>query len=206
MSLTANAQTELLRKKALDAAKHHKASWIELGQMLYSIQKDKLYRDWGFLSFEIYCERELGIKQARASRMVKSYDFLEKEEPRVTSPSFSQEEPPTRVPDCDSVHLLRLAKNNKKLTPRDFSHLREKVIEEAREATEVRARLKQLVSDKEDADSPEERLRKRNAALKRLITMLAHAKNEFESDRLLPSYLLKQMDDLAHKLSDQIEE
>lgn len=206
MSLATNTNAEMLRRKTVEAAKLHKVSWIELGQLLYTVQKDKLYRDWGFLSFEIYCERELGIKQARASRMLKCYDFLEKEEPRITAPAFSQEEPPTRVPDCDSVHLLRLAKNNKKLTPRDISHLREKVIDEAREPNEIRARVKQLVAEKEDADSPEERTRRRNAALKRLVSMLSNAKSEFENERLLPGYLLKQMDELAHKLSDQIEQ
>ena len=63
MALTVDPSTEALRKKTLETAQRHKASWIELGQYLFSIQKDKLYKNWNYLSFETYCRKELGIKE-----------------------------------------------------------------------------------------------------------------------------------------------
>ncbi len=39
---------ETLREKTAETAKRHKASWIQLGQYLFSIHKDKLYKAWGF--------------------------------------------------------------------------------------------------------------------------------------------------------------
>ena len=45
---------DLMRRKALDAAKRQKTVWVELGQYIFTIYKDKLYRNWGFLSFEAY--------------------------------------------------------------------------------------------------------------------------------------------------------
>ena len=67
------------RYSVLEAARGFKSSWIDLGQLLYSVSKDKKYKDWGFLTFEAYCEKEVGIKQATAMKMLKSYYFLEKE-------------------------------------------------------------------------------------------------------------------------------
>ena len=45
-----DALAEAIRKKTLEAARQHKASWIELGQYLNAIYKDKHFKEWGFLS------------------------------------------------------------------------------------------------------------------------------------------------------------
>ena len=87
MVLAVDAGKDALRNKTLDAAKRHKASWIELGQYLYAIYKDKYYKDWGYLTFEAYCGKEINVKLSTASKLLKSYDFLEKEEPLHRSES-----------------------------------------------------------------------------------------------------------------------
>ena len=198
--------TEALRKKTLETAQRHKASWIELGQYLFSIQKDKLYKNWGFLSFETYCRKELSIKETTAAKLLKSYFFLEKEEPRLADPErFTGEEAPGNVPHYESVNLLRLAKENKKLTTEDFSDLRQAVISEGREPKEVRAHVKKLLSEREVKDPAVVRRERRNAAIKRLVTMLSNTRLELQSEGLLPDYLIKQINDLAAKLQDQLE-
>ena len=68
MALSLDSSTETLRQKTLETARRHKASWIELGQYLFSIQKDKLFKQWGFLSFETYCKKELDIKETTAAK------------------------------------------------------------------------------------------------------------------------------------------
>ena len=83
-----------LRVKTVEIAKKHKSSWIELGQHLFSIYKNKLFKEWGYQAFETYCRKELGIKETTASKLLKSYSFLEKEEPRIVKPEFPQEENP----------------------------------------------------------------------------------------------------------------
>lgn len=200
-----DALAEAIRKKTLEAARQHKASWIELGQYLNSIYKDKHYKEWGFLSFEAYCMRELSIKQQTASKLIKSYSFLEKEEPRLAKPDFSEQASPKKLPDYEAVNLLRLAKENEKITPRDYAELREAVLESAREPKEVRSQVKKILEARDDKDPAEVRQTRRNGLIKRLVTMLLSARREFESENLLPGSVLREMTALAEKLEGQIE-
>lgn len=208
MVSTLDVTEDELRKKTLDAAKRHKASWIELGQFLYSIHKDKLYKGWGFLAFETYCKKELGLKDSTAAKLLKSYLFLEKEEPRLAAiPNASSEEKiPDTIPSYESVNLLRLAKENKNIPTEDFAELRQSVIREAKEPKEVRAQMKKIIEEQNPRSEKEVRKTKRNAAIKRLVSTLMSTKMELESDGLLPGYLAKQMNELMEKLKAQIEE
>ena len=206
MALTVETGNDTLRQKTLETAQRHKASWIELGQYLFSIHKDKLFKTWGYLTFETYCKKELRLKETTAAKLLKSYFFLEKEEPRLASAErFMEEDAPKAVPHYESVNLLRLAKENKNLTTSDFADIRESVINHAKEPKEVRAQVKKLLSEHETKEPAEVRRTRRNAAIRRLVTMLSSTKRELESEGLIPGYLIKQMSELASKLEDQIE-
>lgn len=205
MALETGTDQDLLRQKTLDTARKHKASWIELGQMLFAVHKDKLFKNWGFLSFETYCVKELGMKGTTSSKLIKSYAFLEKEEPRVVEHSTIEEEAPSRVPNLDSVHMLRLMKENQKLPPQDYAEVRESVITKAKDPVEVRAQVKRLLEENSDADPQEVRKQRRNAAIRRVITVINMAKKELEHEGLLPKFLIQQMHDLVSKLQDQVD-
>ncbi len=206
MALEIDTQSDVLRQKTLETAKRHKASWIELGQYLFSIHKDKLYKSWGFLSFETYCIKELGMKQMTATKLLKSYYFLEREEPRLADPGLIENsDVAAKVPNFESVNLLRLVKENEKLPPKDYAKVREAVIEKASEPKEVRAQVKKLLSEHEGKDAGEVRQERRNAAIKRVISVISGVKRELEHEKLLPEYLLKQMSELVSKLQDQLE-
>lgn len=194
-----------LRAKTVEVAKKHKASWIELGQHLFSIYKNKLYKEWGYQAFETYCHKELGVKEATASKLIKSYSFLEKEEPRIVKPDYTEEETPRKIPDYEAVNLLRLAKNNKNIPTNEFAELRNDVLNEGKESKEVRAQVKKILEVHKPKDTPEAKEQKRNSVLKRLIGFLNSAKSQLEEEDLVPDYLLKQMDALAQKLADQLE-
>jgi len=49
-----------LRHKVLEDAKSFKTSWIRLGQSLYTVWRDRLYRDWGYSNFDVYAAKEIG--------------------------------------------------------------------------------------------------------------------------------------------------
>lgn len=194
-----------LRNKAVEVAKKHKASWIELGQYLFSIYKNKLYKEWGYQAFETYCHKELGIKEATASKLIKSYSFLEKEEPRIVKPDYTSEETPRKIPDYEAVNLLRLAKNNKNIPTNEFAELRNDVLNEGKEAKEIREQVKKIVATHKPTDTEEAQEQKRTGVLKRLIGFLNSAKKQLEEEDLVPDYLLKQIEALAQKLADQLE-
>ena len=193
-----------LRIKTVEIAKQHKASWIQLGQHLFSIYKNKLYKEWGFQAFEAYCRKELSIRETTASKLIKSYAFLEKEEPRIVKPDFTEEEAPRKIPDYESVNLLRLAKNNKNIPTNEFAELRNDVLNEGKECKEVRAAVKKILETHAPKDTPELKDQKRSSVLRRLIGFLNSAKTQLEEEDLVPDYLLKQIDALTQKLEDQL--
>lgn len=51
-----------------------------------------------------------------ASKLFRSYQFLEKEEPKFIDPEKLAEEPVESLPNYESVNLLRLAQRNEKFT------------------------------------------------------------------------------------------
>jgi len=194
-----------LRVKTVEIAKKHKSSWIELGQYLFSIYKNKLYKEWGYQAFETYCRKELGIKDTTASKLLKSYSFLEKEEPRIVKPEFSLEESPRKIPDYEAVNLLRLAKDNKNIPTSDFAELRQEVLNEGKEPKEIRAQVKKILETQKPQDTADAKNQKRNSVLKRLIGFLNGAKTQLKEENLVPDYLLKQIETLTAKLEDQLE-
>jgi hypothetical protein len=193
-----------LRVKTVEIAKQHKASWIQLGQHLFSIYKNKLYKDWGYQAFETYCKKELNIKEATASKLIKSYAFLEKEEPRIVRPDYKEEETPRKIPDYEAVNALRLAKNNKNIPTNEFAELRNDVLNEGKEVKEVRAQVKKILETHAPKETPEIKEQKRGTILRRLIGFLNSAKTQLEEEDLVPDYLLKQIDALTSKLEDQL--
>jgi len=193
-----------LRDKTLDVARRHKASWIELGQYLFSISKNKLFKEGGYLSFAAYCVKELKIREATASKLLKSYMFLEKEEPRMVKPEYMAEEEPKKIPDYESVNLLRLAKQNQHIPVQEFAELRHDVLDEAKEFKDVRAKVKTIVQEHKDKDAPEAQEVKRNSVIKRLIGFLNGARTQLESENLVPDYVIKQIETLTSKLEDQL--
>lgn len=202
---TSLAQDEI-REKAVEIARRHKASWIELGRYLYQIQKNKMFKYWGYLEFDHYVQKELGIRPNTGAKMLRSYQFLERDEPRVIQSHLSDKESPRTIPHMDSVNILRLAKNNKRITPKEIESIREEVFETAKEPKEVRSLVRRLLSGREEAKDPREaRKARRNSAIKRLVNLLTNTRKELESDDLLPAVLLNQIDELKEKLQDQIE-
>jgi hypothetical protein len=194
-----------LRIKAVEVAKKHKASWIELGQYLFSIYKNKLYKEWGYQQFETYCQKELNIRNTTASKLIRSYSFLEKEEPRIVKPDFTEEQTPRKIPDYEAVNLLRLAKNNKNIPTNEFAELRNDVLNEGKEPKEVRATVKKILETHAPKETPEMKDQKRGSILRRLIGFLNSAKTQLEEEDLVPDYLLKQIDTLTQKLEDQLD-
>lgn len=195
---------EEIRSKTLVTAKSYKASWIELGSYLQAIYKDKMYKGWGFLAFETYCKKELGMKEAMASKIIKSFAFLESEEPKLTKPEYFEKETSQPVPDLDALNTLRLAKNNKNIPQQDFEEIRESVIERGAGQQEIRAKVKKIIEDTQDTTSLEFKKTKRNAVLRRALSSLIAVQRECAESKLVPDFLIKQISDLAVKLEDQL--
>lgn len=189
------------RFKTLEAARDFKSSWISLGQYLFAIHKDKLYREWGFLTFEAYCASEVGIRQNTAVKLLRSYHFLEKEEPTFLKRSLGDEEKPNRIPTVESVNALRLAKQNERITEKDYADIRESVLDKATDDTEVKKKVRYILKKNPPKLSVEEKTEKRGAVLRRTIVMLKRSREELVEFNFPPK-VLKNIDALIDVLEE----
>jgi hypothetical protein len=186
------------RYRVLGAARDFKSSWIELGQHLFTVYRDKLYRDWSYLTFEAYCAKEIGIRQSTAVKLLKSYAFLEKEEPHFLKRETLEGTTPTRIPGFEAVNALRLAKANDRVSENDYEGLREDVFESAAEDADVKKKLRYILKTGKNGPSEQET---KETVLKKLTAYLETTRNDATS-LALPAKILKKLDELLELLKD----
>jgi hypothetical protein len=193
-----------LRYKVLDSVKNFKTSWIELGQALYSVWKDKLYKEWGYVNFDTYSSKELGIRKQTAMKLLKSYYFLEKEEPGYLQKDYVQSTDAVLIPQMESVNMLRLAKNKKILDEHDYHSLKKQIFEKGKEATEVRKELTSLIRQREELSPEEAREKRKLASVKRLLSVLKSLRQELEEAKLTSANILKEISALIKNIEAEI--
>lgn len=190
-----------LRRETLEAAKRFKSSWIELGRLLWTVWKEKSFREWGFLTFDAYCAKEIGIRAATAKKLLQSYYFLEKEEPTLLK--RLEAEPPANLPSPDSVNLLRLLGKKQGVPPEGYAQVRSYVLEKGREPPEVRAQVRALLEAAEP-DPAAARENRRQQLIRRMIGTLKGLKLEMSASQMLPKTLLAELEAVAKKLEDAL--
>ncbi|MCX5705888.1 MAG: hypothetical protein NTZ92_07530 [Candidatus Omnitrophica bacterium] len=196
--------TESLRFHILNNAKNFKSSWVELGRALYSVYKDKMYKEWGYSTFDIYTVKEIGIRKQTALKLLRSYMFLEKEEPQYLRKGYLEETDAAKVPGYESVDVLRQAKNKKVLDKEDYEHIKKEIFEDGQDVQKVRKDLTALIRERKELD-PEAALEKRKTAtVRRLVSVLKSLKKEAELLKLLPVALLKETAQLISRIEEEV--
>ena len=199
-----NIDPNSLRYQILKNAKDFKTSWIELGRALYTVFKDKLYKEWGYSSFDIYTAKEIGIRKQTAMKLLRSYYFLEKEEPAYLKKDYAQPADAAAIPSYESVDLLRQAKNKKFLDEQDYTALKKEVFEKGRDASEVRKGLTAIVRQRQELEPEEAREKRKISTLKRFLGVLKSLKQEMEEAKLAPASLIKEAAALIAKFEEEI--
>ena len=189
-------EPESLRYKVLDCARGFKSSWIELGQYLFSVYKDKLFKDWEYLTFEAYCLKEIGIKQTTAMKLLKSYSFLEHQEPAFLKKQSLEERKPNQIPSYESVNALRVAKESERLSLSEYETLREEVLDDVKEEDEVKKKIRYILKNNAPKASAEDKETRKEEIVKKFLSQLRTARNEMGLHSF-PSKIIKQMDDLV---------
>jgi len=181
-----------------------KSSWIELGRALYAVHRDKLYKGWGFATFEAYTSREIGIRNQTAMKLLRSYFFLEKEEPQYLRRRDDEPNEPSQIPSYESVNVLRLAKSNKSLDESDYENLKKGVFHDGKDAVEVRKDLLGLIRQRKELEPEEAREKKRTALIRRCLSTLKSLKMEIEAARMLPASLVRDISSLIKRLEEEM--
>lgn len=194
-----------IRYQILKSVKDFKTSWIELGQALYTVWKDKLYKEWGYMTFDAYTAKEIGIRKPTAIKLLKSYYFLEKEAPSYINKDYSQTLEAANLPNYEAVNALRLAKDKKVLTDKDYAHFKKEVLEEGKDVSAVKKDLTSMIRQREELDPDEARERRRTVTLKRLLSTLKTLKQELEASKLVSQAVIKDISSLVNKIEGEID-
>jgi glycerol-3-phosphate cytidylyltransferase-like family protein len=192
-----------MRDHVQEAAKKFKTSWVDLGRALYAVWKDKLYREWGYQTFDGYVTKEIHIRKLTAMKLLRSYFFLEKEEPQYLKQEDSDDEENEVVPSFETIDVLRQAKN-KDIDGSDYRRLKEQVFLKGKDAKEVRKDLTTMMRQREELDPKEAREKQSQTQLKRLVSTLKSLKREVESSKIVPASLIRDLTRLIDKLDVEL--
>lgn len=193
----AGIQAGTVRYEALEAARRFKSSWIELGRVLWTVHRERKFREWGYLTFEGYCAKEIGIRPATAKKLLHSYYFLEREEPTLLR-NLSQE-PPAQHPSVEAVNVLRLLKNRKEVPEEGYQRVRSYVLEKGKDPAEVRREARSLI-ERHRPDGEEREQARRQARLRRMVGTMRMLRRELEEQELAPKKLLDEIEALAKRI------
>jgi hypothetical protein len=194
---------EALRMELAEYAKDFKVSWVHLGQGLYSVYRDKHYYAWGYEKFEDYVIRELGLKKPLALKLVKTYFFVEQEEPAYLKKEFSETREAVVVPGHESLDVLRLAKRRNELNRDDYAKLRKDVFDKGKDAALVKKDLTAMIKERKKVDPEEEREKRNQASIKRFLSALKNFKNDMDSLKLIEADIVEEAEELLKKLEEK---
>jgi hypothetical protein len=199
-----NLDSGSLRYHILESAKNFKSSWIELGRSLYSVWKDKMYKEWGYLNFDTYVSREIGIRKQTAMKLLKSYYFLEKEEPQYLKADYAEASSAAQIPGYESVDILRQAKNKKVLDEDDYNNLKKEIFEKGRDAQELKKNLGVIIRQRQELEPEEAQEKRKLVVLRRLLGHLRMLKQEIQLLKMLPTPLIKELEEMIKKIESEM--
>lgn len=191
-----------LRRCVLESARRFKASWVELGRMLTQVRRDSLWREWGYVTFEAYCTKELFIRKQTAEKLTMSYAFMERHEPELVRREDRDERgerEPRPVPSFEVIDILSRAEAAGRLPEDGWRELRDDVLERG---TTPAALNRQLTERYGAPTSPEpapeeERLRKLASLAQRLATGCA-------AERGVPRAIVERVRAVAQDLAELV--
>lgn len=196
-------QSENLRSHIAEHAKTFKLSWVQLGQGLYSVWRDKLYQSWEFDKFEDYVIRELGLKKPLALKLVKTYFFVEQDEPVYLKKEFAESRQTAVIPGYESLDVLRQARAHKELTREDYTKMRKDIFEKGKEASLVRKDLTAIIKERKKVDPMQEREARHEQSVRRLMAALKSFKKDMETLKLVEPDIIEEAEGLLKRLEEQ---
>ncbi|MFH1395751.1 MAG: hypothetical protein ABIH09_06315 [Candidatus Omnitrophota bacterium] len=193
-----------VRYRILQNAKEFKMSWIGLGQSLYMVWKDKIYKEWGYSEFDTYAQKELGIKKITALKLLKSYSYLAQEEPQYLKKEYQAQAEAAKVPTYEAVDVLRRAKSNKFLGQENYENIKNSVLTGGKDAKETVKSLACVMKQRENELPEKIKEQKRKNALKKLINGLRIIKTEIKYSKIFSQELINETERLMNKIAKEI--
>ncbi|MFH1093480.1 MAG: hypothetical protein V1739_04900 [Candidatus Omnitrophota bacterium] len=193
------------RYEILKCAKNFKSSWLELGQHLMAVYKDKMYKEWDYLTFEAYCSKEIGIRKETGLKLLRSYYFLEQEEPQFIKKDYLESANSPQLPSYEAVNTLRQVKTNKDLSIADYEKMKHHVFEEGKADKDVKDVYKAMIKSVRPEVVPEETHRQRRITyLRRMLGVLNSIKKEIRINNFLSDDIISEIENVIGKVEAEL--
>ncbi|RKY37787.1 MAG: hypothetical protein DRP78_00120 [Candidatus Omnitrophota bacterium] len=193
------------RDGVIVCAKNFKSSWIELARYIVGVYQDKLYKDWGYLTFETYCAKEIGVRKQTALKLLRSYYFLEQQEPQYLKNDYLADVSTNKVPSYESVGVLRQVKNNQSFSIDDYQNMKRKVLDEGKGETEVKDVYRAMLKSVRDDDPEKTREQRRGVYVRRMLGSLSALKKEIEVNNFLSGVVLEDLEKVINRIKTEID-
>lgn len=180
------------RHTVLLAAKRFKSTWAELGKLLVRVRDSGEFEQWGYESFDAYCQKELHIKKATADKLTRSFSFLEKHEPKAVA----QEDLVERVPAFEVIEVLAGAEERGQLSADEYRAIRDSIWNPERPTSELKRDLQERFPRPAPPPPADE------VQLRRLAASARRLHQELSACRRVP----KAVAERASALADDVEE
>lgn len=128
------------RYRILSSAKQFKSSWVNLGQQLQEVRRERLYAQWGYECFEDYCSREIRIRRQTADKLTMAFHYLEQKNPTLIAEDRSL----NPLPDFRSIDILRQADADTKFDQEKQQELHNAVFEGKLSHPTIAKRFKEM--------------------------------------------------------------
>lgn len=180
------------RHSVREAARRFKAGWVELGKQLVEVRNRALFAEWGFASFEQYCSKELHIRKATAEKLVRSFAFLAKHEPKA----ISAEDIARTAPAFEVVEVLAGAEERGQLDADEYHAIRRSIWDADKPVAELRREF----AERFPRPAPEPRAE--DAQMRRLAHLARRLATDLKSNRRVPAAVAER----AAALAEDVEE
>jgi hypothetical protein len=180
------------RHTVLLAARRFKASWVELGKLLVQVRNEAQFTEWGYESFDVYCMKELRIRNATADKLTKSFGFLERHEPKA----MAQDDIAETAPAFEVVEVLAQAEDRGQLSAQEYRSIRDSIWNPEKPVSELRREFQ----DRWPAPEPEGGGAQQG--LKRLAALANRLAAELKAEKKVPRAVVERAEALAEDVAE----
>ena len=201
--IVSDIDSDQIRKQVLSVARDFKNSWRNLARTLNVVWSNKLYKQWGYETFDKYTETEIKVRKHTVMKLIRSYQFLQQEEPRYLE-GHTAEERENAIPSLEVMNTLQRAK--KRLPEEDYKKVKNYLLEEKGDVREAKKDLTSLIMKRrKDVDVEAQRTGKDKIILANFLKNLRTFKRDIELLKLLPGFIIQDIDSLISKIEIQID-
>lgn len=190
-----------VRSQVIQSARNFKESWKDLARALHVVWEEKFYKEWGYDTFDRYTTKEIHIRKHTAMKLIHSYSFLQKEKTKSLEHQDGTAKE-TAALSFEAVNLLRQAKKN--LDNDTYKNIKKDIFGQKNNLEDIKKDLSLLIRQRKDINPEAERKKQNSTIIKRFLSTLKSLKRDIEVLKLLPMPITKNIDELIHKIENQI--